>query len=191
VTPVGVIVEAIGGWRATAFLGAAIAMAVVAGGWRLKAESLELAASKHAADDAQAAAAAVTRQMWALDNARDIEFAHRVKLGEITGRLARENQDAQKDFDARLAAARAGTARLREDRKCPAAPAAQPEAGTAVAGSDGAPGAYLPGQALDRVLRIGGLEADAVVRQLTAAQDELLACHEAVARWNAAQAAQR
>jgi hypothetical protein len=191
VSPVAPIIETIGGVRATVFLAAAIAMAVVAGGWRLKAEGLELAAAKHAAADAQAAASAVTRQMWALDNARDIEFAHRVKLGEITGRLARENQDAQKAFEARLAAARAGTQRVRDDRKCPASAAPATEAGSAVAGSDAAPGAYLPAEALARVLRIGGLEADDVVRQLTAAQDEVLACHAAVAEWNAAQATQR
>jgi hypothetical protein len=188
-SPLSLVVEAIGGWRATAFLAAAIVMTVVAGGYRIEGERLELAASKRDAADARAAAAAVTRQMWALDNARDIEFAHRVKLGEITGRLARENQDAQKDFERRLAAARTGSARLRDDRQCPGA-TADAEAGTAIAGSDGARGAYLPGEALDRVLRIG-LEADAVVRKLTAAQDEVLACHAAVAEWNAVQAAQQ
>lgn len=184
--PITPIVEAIGGVRATVFLAIAIGMTVVAGGWRLKAEGLELAAAKHAAADAKNAAAALTAQMWALDNALDIEFRHRKQIGDITGRLAQENEDARKDFDRRLAAARAGTERLRDDRKCPAAQV-DAEAGTAIGGGHAPAGAYLPPEALERVLQIGGHEADDVVRQLTAAQDELLACHAAVAQWNEAQ----
>lgn len=174
------IVEAIGGVRATVFLAAALAMTAVAGGWRLKAERLEAAASAHAAADLQ-------RQVWALGNAREIEYQHRLTTGAITARLSQENEDAREDFDRRLAAARAGAVRVRDDRQCPAT--AQAETGTAVAGGDAAPGAYLPAAALERVLRIGGYEADEVVRQLTAAQDELLACHAAVAEWNAKSAA--
>jgi hypothetical protein len=176
VSAIAPIVEVIGGWRATAFLAIAIGMAVVAGGWRLKAERLEAAVTAHANADLQ-------MQLWAMGNARDIEYQHRLALGEITGRLAQENRDAREHFQGMLAAARSGAARLRDDRKCPAAPA---EAGTAAAGSDAAQGAYLPAEAVERVLRIGH-EADDVARELKAAQASALACHAAVAKWNEAQ----
>ncbi|MFC0677513.1 lysis system i-spanin subunit Rz [Lysobacter korlensis] len=135
-------------------------MTVMAGGYRLKVERLESAAATHAAADRQ-------MQLWALDRARETEYQHRLAVGEIDARLTKAQSAHDEALHVLGAARSAGTVRVRDDRKCPAAhvPATEP----ATSGSHGAEGIYLPPEAEQRVLRLTA-EADRNTEQLTACQ---------------------
>jgi hypothetical protein len=159
-SPVGLIIEAIGGVRATVFLCAAIGMTVIAGGYRIKTERLERAAEKHAAADTQ-------MQMWALDRARETEYRHRLAVGDVDAKLTKALLAHDEALQALDRARDTGTVRVRDDRKCPAAHV--PATGTTASGRDGAEGVYLPRDAEGRVLRLAS-EADRNTDQLTACQ---------------------
>lgn len=153
------IVAVIGGWRATAYLCAAIVMTVVAGGWRLKVERLEAAAERTKAATAQA-------NLWALEQARETEYRHRVAVADVDAKLTKALMAHDEALQALSAARRAGSVRVRDDRKCPAhVPAPEP----APVGDHGAEGIYLPADAEARVLRLAH-DADRNTEQLTACQ---------------------
>lgn len=158
-SPLSVAIAAIGGWRATAFLCAAIGMTVIAGGYRIKAEKLERDAERHAAADAQAA-------RWALEQARETEYRHRVAVADVDAKLTKAMLAHDEALQALADSRRAGTVRVRDDRKCPAhLPEAEPTAGR----GDDTAGVYLPREAEQRVLRLAA-EADRNTEQLSACQ---------------------
>lgn len=154
------VIALLGGFRATIWFAAMLALGTAAGiqTWRLD----------HAqAAQAKAEKAAVAAQFAASEAARKEEQSRVQAVDAIARAYERGKSDGKAAADHVLAGVADGTYVLRNKFRCPARAAAEAPAGPAVSG--GAEGAGLSGEDVQFLVRFAA-EADDVVRQLTACQ---------------------
>lgn len=156
-----ILVGLIGGFRATIWFAAMLALGTAAGvqSWRL-----DHAQAAHA----KAEKAAFLAQFAASESARKEEQSRVQAVDAIARAYERGKSDGKAAADTVLAGVADGTYVLRDRFRCQAPrPAAETPAGPAVSG--GAEGAGLSGEDVQFLVRFAA-EADDVVRQLTACQ---------------------
>lgn len=171
--PVAAVVSAIGGVRATAFLGLALALGVTAG-----VQTLRLDSSKSSLAKEQASHAAYRTEMTALTaKAATLAAQARVEFQEAQARAEANYQagrDSAEQHQATVVAdLRSGNLRLRNEwQGCMSSASASEAPSTASSGpNEQAP---VSAEAFGRVLRVG-LDAD---NQVTWLQAELLATRQ-------------